>query len=293
MGVISQYERVTHYPTYALARWYVNVCGFSVMPFAPRSKRRLFGGTVFQEWLPRDEHLQKWFCTPQVNNLGIVCGAISGNLCVLDFDEFGIYQHWISHIPAAYDLPCVRSARGVHVYVRLHTLPPGGEGSFDGLPFGQILTRGTITAPPSIHPSGQQYVWAGDPRHVPLFFCLADLSVEKVSEDRSISSVKPSLPKTPLAASGIRNQLAYAQAAIRYEGQKIVDVGQGRRNIQLYQAALKLSKYLDILTETQLEQELIHWAEAAGMQEGPADVIRDTIYSGLRNGCQHGVIRKG
>ena len=290
MGVISQYERVTRYPTYALARWYVQVCGFAVLPCAPRSKRRLFGGTVFQTWLPREDHLRNWFCTPQPNNLGIVCGAISGNLCVLDFDKVGIYQVWISQIPEAYELPCVRSARGVHVYIRLTTLPQGGKGLFDGLVFGEIVTRGAITAPPSIHPSGHQYVWAGDPRRIPLFSCLADLGITRPPTMLgSIPSAVRLRPKTVPAAHGIRFPVAYAQAAVTAEVRKILAAGRGQRNQQLYRSALKLAKYLEILSESQIRQDLIHAAEAAGMQESPHDVIRATIQSGLKNGCQHGV----
>ena len=292
MGSISHYQRITQFPTYALARWYVQACGFSVLPLRPRNKQRLFGGTTFQEWLPCDHHLRKWFCTPQPYNLGIVTGAISGDLCVLDFDEFAVYQIWISQIPAASDLPCVRSARGVHVYCRLGTLPQGGRGSFDGMEFGDIIANGVITAPPSIHPSGHQYVWVGDPRRIPLFSCLAEISIEKVVAARSTpASERRPIERTRARPSGIEHPTAYAQAALAAEGRKIMEVGKGQRNRQLYLAALKLAKYLDILGETSYEQELRRYAQAAGMTEG-ADVIWATIQSGKRNGAEHGVMAK-
>lgn len=192
----SFFSRLQTYPTYALARWYVNACGFSVLPLKPRSKQRLFAGTTFQTWMPREDQLHKWFCTKQPYGLAIVPGEVSGNLVILDFDDLMVYQVWISLMPGAAELPCVRSARGVHVYIRLQALPQGGKGMFEGLVFGDIVTRGTITAPPSIHPSGHQYTWAaGDPRCVPLFSCLAVLGVERISTTGVGSRKQKPLPE--------------------------------------------------------------------------------------------------
>lgn len=276
--------------TYRMAKWYVESCGWSVMPLRPQSKQRLLKGTHFQQWLPCPHHLRAWFNEAHANNLAVVLGAISGNLVVIDFDEIGVFRVWVSSIPGASDVPMVKTARGVHVYVRLRTLPAGGEGSFQGMHFGQILAQGAITAPPSLHPTGHHYQWVnGDPRRIPLFSCLADVGIDPAESTAPQASVRPR-PTVFQAAADIRAPLAYAQAAVAGEVRKIHDAGNGQRNNQLYRSALKLAKYMDILSSSQLEEALIQAAQAAGMTEAE-DGIRPTTRSGFRHGVEHGILQ--
>lgn len=285
-------QRLQQFPTYALARWYVNACGFSVLPLKPGSKQRLLSGTHFQEWLPCDHHLQRWFCTAPSNGIAVVAGAISGNLVILDFDEFGVYQVWHALMPVAHDLPCVRTARGVHVYVRCQTLPPSGEGEFQGMRFGQILASGAITAPPSLHPTGHQYAWAaGNPRLIPLFPCLASLGVARCSNHGGQVADRRPLPAKSYredAPQRIRNPRLYVQAAICGEQRAILAAVEGARNRQLYQSALKLAKYLELMSLTELETDLERVALQAGLEPGE---IKPTIRSGLEHGVKNGVLR--
>jgi hypothetical protein len=92
------------------------------------------------------------------------------------------------------------------------------------------------------------------------------------------------------AAADIRAPLAYAQAAVAGEVRKIHDAGNGQRNNQLYRSALKLAKYMDILSSSQLEEALIQAAQAAGMTEAE-DGIRPTTRSGFRHGVEHGILQ--
>lgn len=287
MGKRSQGRLFQDYPTYKIAKWYCFTCGFSVIPLKVKSKQRLFAGNHFQTWFPCDEHLRKWFCTNQPYNLAIVPGEVSGNLVAIDFDELAVYQVWSSLFPGATDLPCVRSARGVHVYVRLQSLPVNGKGSFEGLMFGDILSRGAITAPPSIHPSGHVYRWEGTPAAVPLFSCLADLGLERLPSEQQRSDRRPITMDTFRRASGIHHPAAYVHAALVGEKQRLLDVPEGQRNAGLYRAALKLSKYLTVISEPELTAELETIALQIGLEQRE---IRSTIRSGLQRGVEHGVL---
>lgn len=279
--------------TYQMARWYCFSCGFSVIPLKPRSKQRLLAGTTFQTWYPRDDHLKKWFCTPQPYGIAIVPGEVSGNLVILDFDEFSVYQVWASLVPGALECPIVQSARGVHVYVRLQTMPFSQsftDGMFEGLIFGQIIARGTITAPPSVHPSGHVYQWAGgDPRHVPVYDHLSSIGIERVEPERRPAE-KP-LHKRPVNAEGIASIEAYVYAAIRGEQQHLLRLtaDSHNRNNQLFRSALKLSKYLDLAPARLIETELEHTARQIGLAP---DEIGATIQRGLRYGVAHGVLQR-
>ena len=295
MRTQTYYARLQQYPTYRAARFYCFQCGFSVVPLHHQSKARLFKGTHFQEWYPCDQHLQKWWCNRHDYGLAIVPGEISNNLVILDFDAPGSFDAW--HQATGLETPRVRTRRGVHVYVRLSEMVQNGKGSFQGRIFGDVIAHGNITAPPSRHPSGHQYAWEGDPRTVPLFPCLASLSVTRIAPDGGTAQPRKAMPKARrggtqiygIETGTITNKLAYARAALTGERRKVANAPEGQRNQALYRAALTLAKFVNILSENTIMQELHNGAIAAGMTEH-RDSITPTIRSGLRTGVQQGVI---
>lgn len=273
--------------TYRLARVYVLHCGFSVMPYAPSTKQRLFAGTDFQRRPPTLQHLHKWFARTS-NNLGIALGAISDNLVICDFDDMDAWRTF--HALTGYAGPVVRTGRGVHVYVRLRQMPDrNGEGYFDSdLHFGQVLVRGAITAPPSVHPSGARYHWHGSPQRIPYLRSLADLGIERrnVAGDTE-RVVKPLPTATERRPHGIQHREAYVFAAVNGESMKILSARPGTRNQVLYTAALKLAKYTEILPATAIATHL----ESAAIQAGlPAQEVTETIRKGFATGIPHGVL---
>ena len=86
----------------------------------------------------------------------MVCGEVSGNLAIRDFDIEGSYESWVASQPSlASTLPTVRTARGYHVYCRT-ALPV----RIRKYPDGELRGTGGYTlAPPSIHPSDAHYQW--------------------------------------------------------------------------------------------------------------------------------------
>lgn len=163
--------------------------GLSVIPIDPRTKRPYFRllpqvceyprtGTGYQHgkgiWKPFQERpasadlVRYWFDRKTMVNIGIVCGAVSGGLLVLDFDTDAehIYRLWRARVGEriADVLPTVRTGKGYHVYVRYRN--PGGnvnlaERVIDGQTYVPLIqTRGEggfVVAPPSRHPNGKYY----------------------------------------------------------------------------------------------------------------------------------------
>jgi len=287
---------MTENRTYTAARFYVQECGFSIVPLHERSKARLFKGTVFDQKTPDERHLTRWYVqTCKHYNLAIVPGEISGNLVILDFDEPGSFDAW-QHATGI-ETPRVISGRGVHVYVRLEQMVMNGKGYFQDTRFGDIIAHGNITAPPSVHPCGHKYRWEGNPRAVPLFPCLASLSVERRKPDGGRITPRKPMP-SPASFSGtiygvdwgkVKNKEAYIMSAVRRESENVASGAEGTRNHILYRAALNLAKFISVTPQGTIEDELHAAALRSGMSERD-DSISATIRSGLRTGIQRGTL---
>jgi hypothetical protein len=270
--------------TYQHARLYMHHCGFSVAPMWFRQKSMLFNATAFAQRPPTPEHLRQWF-TGQARNIAVIPGAISDNLVIVDFDDFGAWQ--VFHALTGFAGPVVRTARGVHVYARCAEMPArNGQGFFEDLHVGQIIVNGNITAPPSVHPSGWVYQWHGSPQRVPYLRSLADIGIERRDVATAVTAAPRPLPRPACRgawAAGIRDPRAYALAALRRECDQILNALAGHRNNQLYRAALKVAKYADVIPTEQLAEHLARAATRAGLDQAE---IRGTIRSGFTRAAE-------
>lgn len=159
--------------TYAEAQTWV--CrGYSVLPIRHRDKRPdaqalRWAGSLNGDGSPTwntyktraatPAELRLWFDMGPQHNLGLVTGY--GGLVVIDFDTHDAYDAWLQLCPhlggAAAEIAAqtyrVRTARGMHVYVR--ALEP-----VDSFSVGHIDVKGRwgyVLAPPSVHPCGHVY----------------------------------------------------------------------------------------------------------------------------------------
>lgn len=75
--------------------------GLSVLPAIRERKHPAVGSwKAYQDRLPSDNEVEAWFANRQ-DALCLVCGTISGNLEVIDFDNGGeLFEKWKSQIPA-------------------------------------------------------------------------------------------------------------------------------------------------------------------------------------------------
>lgn len=135
--------------------------GYAVVPLVPATKRPAVG------WRNRTgpatrRALDAWFRDDR-RGVGVLTGAPSGGLAVLDFDGDAA-ERWAAGaaLPQA---PEVRTARGRHLWYRT---PPGVA-----LPSGTAIlgvdgldvraAGGYVVAPDSLHPSGRPYEWTQTP----------------------------------------------------------------------------------------------------------------------------------
>ena len=106
--------------TLDIARSYVAV-GLSVIPIKADGSKSpaLKAWKEFQGQLPRDAELAKWFAGTG-HGVAVVCGAVSGGLECLDFDEVGLFDEWLEAVVDA-------GARGLSERLCVIVTPSGGR----------------------------------------------------------------------------------------------------------------------------------------------------------------------
>lgn len=125
--------------------------GVVPIPLRARTKRPQFPWARLQRYRPPPAVVRRWNWSEA--NLGLLCGEVSGNLVVLDFDTTVAYVKWRAVRPRLSQTYTVRTSRGRHVYLRVRDIPPrtlGMEG-------GDVKATGYVVAAPSIHPDGTLY----------------------------------------------------------------------------------------------------------------------------------------
>jgi hypothetical protein len=157
--------------------------GFSIVPINERTKQphmQLLPKnpvTGKPEWMPftvrppTPEEVQQWI-DADVKAFAVVCGEVSGNLEILDFDVEGYFENWRAEVGELFDgVPLQKTGGGTwQIAYRSATPPPPNdklafhpnEGNESGRE-AAIETRGHhgyAVMPPSIHPTGNRYGWA-------------------------------------------------------------------------------------------------------------------------------------
>lgn len=109
---------------YEIAREYRNM-GFSVIPIrADGSKAPACKWQKYQTKPATSEEIIRWWNTGEVLGIGIVGGAASGNLTILDIETWHAYKRWSRIVDEHHDtlsetLPRVLTpSGGVHIYFR-------------------------------------------------------------------------------------------------------------------------------------------------------------------------------
>jgi Bifunctional DNA primase/polymerase, N-terminal/Primase C terminal 1 (PriCT-1) len=148
-------------PTFDAAERY-RARGWSVLPVRPREKRPLVKWEALQTQAPTQDQVAGWFRHWPDANVGIVTGEVS-NLIVLDIDPRHGGDHSLEIIERRYGplqstIEATSGGGGRHLYF---THPGTLMRNRAGLAQGIDLRGdgGYIVAPPSIHPTGNPYVW--------------------------------------------------------------------------------------------------------------------------------------
>lgn len=228
-----------------------------------------------------------WSAQNMLQNVAIVCGAISGNLVVMDLDGTRAVEAFGDHFPALTDTYTVRSGsgHGAHLYYYAETLPPTTRVVSAEVGNVELRANGCyVVAPPSVHPeSHQPYVVVNA---VPIMR-VANMG-EVVTWVKLLIAEKHGGVMPPATNAQVRASSAWALAALRSECIGVKLAPAGARNDTLNRAAFKLGQLVAAghLSRFEVEQALFNAAAPLAMQDGETSVLR-TIASGLGAGMEH------
>ncbi len=171
--------------------------GFCAIPVPLGQKFPTIAWKEYQTRFPTKDELNGWWGHGEQTNVAIITGSISGNLCVIDFDEMAGLAHDLTDC-----YPYVATSIGVHVYTSI----PGVQTT--KFQYGDIKAEGgLVIAPPSLHPNGCHYQWVSE---------VGTVSLESLPE-----GVVPIKEKTTVAdvTNGARNiSLTSLAGAMRAKG---------------------------------------------------------------------------
>lgn len=136
--------------------------GFSIIPLRTRDKvPAVASWEEYQQRLPTVEEIQQWFGGEnQQYNIAIICGRVSGNLIVVDFDDLTYLPYVADLEEAKKKTMVVKTGKGVHIYQRCKD--PVASIKLPNIHVDIKAEGGYVVAPPSIHPSGIPYVFLSE-----------------------------------------------------------------------------------------------------------------------------------
>lgn len=135
--------------------------GIATIPILARDKRPALGAWKrYQSEMPRKRDLEMWFGSGRYN-LAVITGW--RGLVVIDFDDLWTYSRWVAAAGAKIvNTFRVQTRRGWHLYVYCKE----ATSSMPGDNWDIKAAGGYVLAPPSIHPTGHEYVGVGRPEQI-------------------------------------------------------------------------------------------------------------------------------
>lgn len=183
----------------------------SIIPIAYKTKTASVPWREYQKHRPEVGELAEWFWDNEPKNIGIVCGKVSGNLTVLDFDKEDKWAEWLKswgedRRGSIYEAtPVAKTGRGYQVYFR--TRYPTPKARLDGI---DIQGEGSyVVAPPSIHPSGKEYQFINP--DIDRILEVKDLAELGIEVKRASNELERTLEGT---REGERNESAFKLARL-------------------------------------------------------------------------------
>lgn len=138
--------------------------GLSFFPLPYKAKRDdSFKWGVYQERQPTENEVKSWFNGHQ-KNIAVVCGKVSGNLVVVEFDNEDYFVEFEVNFLNKQNMSILdftrvsKGKRGPHIWLRVKH--PVKSKKF---PKCEIRSDGNyIVVPPSVHPDGPEYQFLSD-----------------------------------------------------------------------------------------------------------------------------------
>lgn len=216
-------------------------------------------------------------------NVGIICGAVSDNLVVIDLDGLNAVTLFESAFPdwLATFTVITGSGQGKHLYYHVQDLPPTTR--VMNVAGGNLELRANgcyVVAPPSIHPDTQQ------PYRVERDIPPMRLRHMNPVKEWLYQFIAAKQPKPQPGRPPVQRTMSYdraARAALFYECRDVAASQEGARNETLHRAAYNLGQLVGdgFLSETEVVAALMRAAATANLPPGEAG---RTIQSGLEAG---------
>jgi hypothetical protein len=162
--------------SYLAATQYAKL-GLSVIPLGGK-RPALKSWKAYQQRQATQPEIDQWYQQGLFNNVGIVCGAVSDNLVVLDLDGVAGYPAFVATFPELADTYTVATGGGVgrHVYFKANSMPSSVKAM--NTPIGNLELCGNgrqVVAPPSIHPTTGNAYRVGIANNILYVDALSDL----------------------------------------------------------------------------------------------------------------------
>lgn len=165
--------------------WFYYNKGFSIIPVKKKSKKpNISTWERYQNIRPTKEEIQTWFDRGLFGNIGIICGAVSGNLVALDLDDKNIVSDLDLNLDATMKQGywvVKTGGKGRYQIWSKHKENPGNTQKAIDVNMEYRADGGYVVAPPSIHPSGAEYHYLHNekPEELPPF---QEKDVKKIFE---------------------------------------------------------------------------------------------------------------
>lgn len=255
--------------------------GLSVIPLT--GKQCKIKWAVYQDEIALPQTIHQWAKTGVLQNVGIVCGAVSKNLVVMDLDGIAAIEAFEKQFPYLLDTFTVLtgSGKGKHLYFRVDDLPPTTRITYPNHQGIELRANGCyVVAPPSLHPdthAAYRAAFNGQLRSLP--------HLNGVKEWLYSQLARKNNPTVPTIRRTIRegNSPRFADAALGYECQDVRVAKEGNRANQLFKSARNIGQLVgdNLISQSTVEAALLSAAVAAGLSEREAQAI---IASGMTKG---------
>jgi len=276
--------------------------GFSIIPCRENKTPAIKAWKRYQNERATEHVVQRWFDLFDLNRLaggagfqsiGVVCGAVSGGLVVVDLDRMMAAKAFYKALPhyagQTYTV-LTGSGNGVHLYFKVKQMPPNMNvrnelGGFELRGEGQY-----VIAPPSPHPSGRRYIVLRN-RPIAEFQNLDDVHAwfqqmreqQNQREHDQLAKAYRDFGGEPLGSE--RNR-AYLEKVFSEEVARAESAPKGQRNSRLFYAGLRLANLAagGELDWARCESALVAAGERAGL---PSHEVTRTVASAWRIGSKH------
>jgi len=255
--------------------------GLSVIP-TNADKTPAISWQRYQRERANHRQITQWRADCLFGGVGIICGAISRNLVVIDLDGEDAVFAFQMRFPQLLETYAVTSGsgRGAHYYYRLPHSEPTCRVTASA--FGNVELRSDgcyVIAPPSIHPSGKPYTihQAGRVLALDTLKPVSDW-IKSLMRNKHNGHMPPPTGKIVQASP-------YARAALAGECAAVSNAAQGGRNNALNRAAFKLGQLVagGKIARHEVERGLYDAARAEISDQGEQSVLK-TIKSGIEAG---------